>query len=83
MTADLKFGPLPPKASGKHDHKDKWAPWRKQLMERPGEWAQVPVPYKQAHVVIKRVPGFEAVCRTVDGEKAVFARYVGDEDGVA
>jgi hypothetical protein len=52
--------------------------WKLALMERPGEWARIPVAYDAAGVTRHRNPKFEVIARTVAGEKCVYARYIGD-----
>jgi hypothetical protein len=49
-----------------------------QMRERPGEWAEIPVPYTGAGMHQRKHPDFDIVVRTLkSGRKAVFARYIG------
>lgn len=54
------------------------------LASRPGEWAKYPHPYSASSVRYmvnkypQRYPGTEWCSRTVNGEKVLWARWVGD-----
>jgi hypothetical protein len=58
------------------------APCWSELRSRPGEWGRTTLSAKSVHVLRRRRPDFQITVRTVDGERYVYARYIG-EDGVA
>jgi hypothetical protein len=55
------------------------AEWKRALMDRPGEWARIPIAYNAAGTVRGRSPEFEIISRTVDGTHCVYARYIGEK----
>ena len=77
MDGELIFEELPPKAIGPNRQYPEPS-WRQALRDRPGEWARIPIRYTGTSGATRAMPGFEFVARTVDGEKRVYGRYVGE-----
>jgi len=58
----------------------KQSPWRAELRARPGKWAKVKViPRGTKHTGVNQLSGFETTTRTIDGQRVVYARYVGND----
>lgn len=90
-TAKIKFGELPSAAPTTSRRPGKHGEIAMQLRERPGEWAlvstaksaysmnsmayQIRAAYYAAYLPRG---SFEAAGRTVDGERRVYARYIGE-----
>lgn len=61
---------VPPRTGGKGRGTPEWVTT---LQANPGQWAKLPIKGSR-----KKENGLEFVTRTIDGEKVVFGRYVGN-----